>query len=243
VVEAASIPFSKFNKPEQLRIKNGRVYITNDIEGFSKKKVFQYVSLYFVIRESLLKDKKNIIKMDISSLTLKPSALFRKSVFEPFQRLSWSLRIPDEFAGVLVLCAYEDGTHSSFFSYIVLPEEFSRNMRKLIGIELKRAAETRGLSASTEPFVHEYVNREKYKKAYGYDPEIPHDQIKEDEMFHILNIEPCKDMGIIRTAYKRMVKLYHPDVLGETASEASTERMKEIIEAYDYLYRRYGSDE
>lgn len=240
MVDASGVPFSKFGKPQELTLKDGRVYITNDIEGFSKKKVFQYISIFFVLGESLLTEKKDLIKMDISCLNLKPSPLFRKNVFEPFQKLSWSLRIPDEFKGALVLCSYDDGTFSSFFSYIILPEEYSRKIKKLMREQLFKAAEVRGMSGSNEPFIFEYVNREKYRKAYGYDPKISHDQIKEEEMFRRLNMEPCKDINIIRSAYKKMVRMYHPDLLGESESESSNDRMKEIIEAYDYLYRRYG---
>lgn len=243
VLDSTQVPYSTFKKPQEVTLTNGRIYIVNDIEGFSKKKVFQHVSIFFVIGDSLLKDKKDLIKMDISVLTLKPSVVYRKSVFEPFNRLSWSLRIPDEFRGALVLCSYMDGTHSSYFSYILVPDEFPRKIRKLIREHLEEAASKRGLSYSDEPFIHEYVNREKYKKIYGYDPEISHDDIKEEEMFKLLNIEPCKDISIIRTAYKKMIKENHPDVIGEENTEEANKKMKDIINAYEYLYQRYGNSE
>lgn len=56
------------------------------------------------------------------------------------------------------------------------------------------------------------------------------------DYYEILELEPEAGLEEIRTAYRRLVKRYHPDVFDGDPEEAH-ERMAAINEAYDALYR------
>ena len=234
------IPFDKFPKPTKIDVKNGRVTLINNIEGFKNKKINQEVSIYFVIKDSIKRDKKGIIRFDVSSIKLKKQQIFRKNVFEAFDSVRWGLRIPEFFSGFILLCGYVDRNDISTFTYYNIPEDFSRKDRKLVLAQLTFAARENGISDSEEPYMLQYVKEERYKKHFGYEPNINLAVIDENKYFQLLNIQPTEDMILIRNAYKNMVKKYHPDLTQSESDSSESQKMKEINIAYEYLYGKYG---
>ena len=61
--------------------------------------------------------------------------------------------------------------------------------------------------------------------------------MKRSEAYTILNIEPTDDENIIKKAYRKMAKKYHPDALAAKGLDTpeNLERMSEINEAYNVL--------
>ena len=61
--------------------------------------------------------------------------------------------------------------------------------------------------------------------------------------YEILQVSPTASIGEIRVAYRRMVRLYHPDQvsgLGEELRDVAERHMKEINAAYEELKKYHG---
>lgn len=65
-----------------------------------------------------------------------------------------------------------------------------------------------------------------------------------DELaYKILEIQPTKDFNLIKKAYRKLVKIHHPDRLTDASDleiEMAKDRFIEIQKAYEILEKRYG---
>lgn len=60
--------------------------------------------------------------------------------------------------------------------------------------------------------------------------------MRQDRAFDVLGIEPTTDPKIIRTAFVRLARIYHPDRFSGQSEDVRAEaerRMKQVIAAYD----------
>lgn len=51
--------------------------------------------------------------------------------------------------------------------------------------------------------------------------------------YKILELNPTANLDDIKSAYRRLAKLYHPDL--NSGSEVAEEKFKEILAVYEYL--------
>lgn len=68
----------------------------------------------------------------------------------------------------------------------------------------------------------------------------PRPKTKRERYLQVLELSPAADSGMIRRAYRQLVKQYHPDKFaadGHTAEErkVASIKMRQINEAYDWL--------
>ena len=56
------------------------------------------------------------------------------------------------------------------------------------------------------------------------------------EALATLDLEPDSTQAAIKTRYKKLVKLYHPDV---NSSKEAEERFKRVTEAYEFIFKTY----
>ncbi|WP_276921783.1 J domain-containing protein, partial [Ferroplasma acidiphilum] len=61
----------------------------------------------------------------------------------------------------------------------------------------------------------------------------------DEKLFKILEIEPTDNPEIIKNAYRKMAKIYHPDLTTPENEEEYSEKMKNINYAYEKLYKKY----
>lgn len=54
--------------------------------------------------------------------------------------------------------------------------------------------------------------------------------------YEILGVSPLSSKSDIKAAYRRLSKLYHPDVGGDE------EKFKEIAEAWEYIDKNHGDE-
>lgn len=68
------------------------------------------------------------------------------------------------------------------------------------------------------------------------------EQIKEKGYYADLELQPGADFPAIKKAYRRMVKLYHPDLFQHDSDKQkiAKEVTLKINEAYDYFEKKHG---
>jgi DNA-binding protein Fis len=239
------IPFTEFTKPIIIIKHSDHIYVRNDIETFKSKKVYQNVFIYWVIDESILRDKKGIFRMNVTGTSIPTKTIFRKNVFSPFGIVTWSLHLPSLISSCFILCNFTDGNQNINLCYYVLKEGVSRKERKVILKVLSDSADKFGFPSKEDDVFYEYVEEKRYEEKFGYKPENNTTKSQselESEMFQILQMNPTKDSNAIRESYRKLVRKYHPDLSGETDSEEFTLKIKEINRAYEYLYKKYHMD-
>ncbi len=61
--------------------------------------------------------------------------------------------------------------------------------------------------------------------------------------FSILEIPPTEDMKVVKKAYRKMVKKYHPDKLrhlGEEHIKGAEEKFRQVQKAYEHIQKERG---
>ncbi|MFC2036213.1 DnaJ domain-containing protein [Chloroflexota bacterium] len=79
---------------------------------------------------------------------------------------------------------------------------------------------------------NEPIDREKRKEPYENKNRILHSSQNLKDYYQILQVHPTAEQEIIRAAYDRLAKKYHPDV---NQAPSSTKKMTDINEAFEVL--------
>jgi hypothetical protein len=244
MVKGNRIPFSNFSKPLKIEKENGFLKFQTDLSIFNGKKLFQNIFIYWIIEDSIISDRKGIIRFYITGDGIKGKPLYRKSVFESFGKIGWSLRLPDIIKNFVVLCNFSDGLNSNLNeAYYSLNNSLKRKDKKLCFSRLMEAVKIYGFPEKDHDIFYEYVDDDRYKNKFGYEP---HTQSESDnlqletEMFNLLEMNPTEDPELIKSSYRKMVRKYHPDLSENADNTEYTKKIKEINAAYEYLQKRFN---
>ncbi len=228
------IPFSDFGRPENIKKQNNRLLFDNDLSGFQGKKVYQYIFLYWVSDDSIIYNGKKIAKISVNGNLLQRKVLFRQNVFEKFGDTTWTFTLSDKINNGIILCYYHNNEGQKAFAHIFIDKSLKRKLAKKISETLIEAAEKYGMAIREGYVFYEYIDKENYRET------VPESGKDEDEkLFKTLEIEPTDDPEIIKNAYRKMAKIYHPDLSTPENEEEHSEKMKNINFAYEKLYKKY----
>ena len=238
----SNILFSACNKPQRVNQDGDFLRFQSDLSVFTSRKLFQNIFVYWIINDSVIQDKKGIIRFYITGDGIKSKPIYRKNVFETFGRMGWSLRLPQVIESFFILCSFTDGEKRLDSCYYSIINSFSRKDRKLCFSNLMEVAKKFGFPGQDHDVFFEYVDKERYKTKFGYEPDISIETNKEEkdrEMFNILEMGPTTDPEAIKASYRKMVRKYHPDLSENTDNSGYTKKIKEINLAYEYLQGRF----
>jgi len=86
-----------------------------------------------------------------------------------------------------------------------------------------------------------YENADTYDDIYYDDSEIPTENKKEREYYAILELEYGAGFDKIKSAYRKLLKKYHPDMFQNKPEKLKSAQKltKKINEAYNYFERKY----
>ena len=244
MVNGDKILFSNFPKPLKIEKVNGLLKFQTDLSIFNGKKLFQNIFIYWIIEDSIISDRKGIMRFYITGDGIKAKPLYRKSVFESFGKIGWSFRLPDIIKNFVVLCNFNDGLNSNLNEvYYSLNHSLNRKDRKLCLSRLMEAVKIYGFPEKDHDIFYEYVDNDRYKNKFGYEPHINSESNNlqlETEMFNVLEMNPTEDPELIKSSYRRMVRKYHPDLSENADNSEYTKKIKEINAAYEYLQKRFN---
>ena len=244
MVTPRKIPFSNFPKPVNIQKENGFLKFQTDLSMFNGKKLFQNIFIYWIIEDSIISDKKGIIRFYITGDGIKSKPIYRKNVFDSFGRIGWSLRLPDIIKNCLILCNFSDGSNSNLNEvYYCQNNSLRRKDRKLFFSKLMDAAGIYGFPEDDHDIFYEYVDNDRYKNKFGYEPHtnvVSDNPQLENEMFNVLEMNPTEDPELIKSSYRKMVRKYHPDLSENADNSEYTKKIKEINAAYEYLQKRFN---
>jgi hypothetical protein len=228
------IPFSEFGKPEKIKKINGVLSFDNDLSGFQGKKVYQYVFFYWVSDDSIISSGKKTVKISVNGNLLQRKVLYRQNIFDRFGDTKWSFRVGNAVNSGIILCYYHNREGKKSFAHIFIDPALKRKTAKAVQQVLMSSAEKYGMAIREEYVFYEYIDSENYKES---EPGI--EQTGDKELFSVLEIEPTDNPEIIKNAYRKMAKLYHPDLTTPENEEEYSEKMKNINYAYEKLYKKY----
>ena len=243
MVQGKEIPFFNFPKPLKVEKENGFLKFQTDLSIFNGKKLFQNIFIYWIIEDSIISDRKGIIRFYITGDSIKAKPIYRKNVFDSFGRLGWSLRLPDIIKSFAILCNFSDGNNSYLNEiYYSIDNSLNRKDRKLCFSKMMDAIRTYGFPEENHDIFYEYVDNDRYRLKFGYKPQTHNDPDSsqlETEMFKILEMNPTEDPELIKSSYRKMVRKYHPDLSENADNSDYTKKIKEINAAYEFLQGRF----
>ncbi|MEM0139658.1 MAG: DnaJ domain-containing protein [Ferroplasma sp.] len=228
-----NMPFSEFQNIQKIKKLNGNIVFSDDLTGFNGKKVYQYLFLYWISDDSIIYSKKKISKVSVNGNLLQRKVIFRQNIFDKFGNTVWSFHLSDKINNGMLLSYYHDKDYEKRFVHIFLDPQSKKKISGQILDILNDAAKEYGMAIKTQYVFYEYIDRETYKEI----PEQP--EKNDDDMFSILEIKPTDDAMEIKTAYRRLAKIYHPDFATPENEAEYSEKMKNINIAYEYLYQKY----
>ncbi|WP_276935493.1 J domain-containing protein [Ferroplasma acidiphilum] len=228
------IPFSDFGRLESIKKQNNRLLFDNDLSGFKGKKVYQYIFLYWISDDSLIYNGKKIAKISVNGNLLQRKVLFRQNVFEKFGDTTWTFGLSEKINNGIILCYYHNSEGQKAFAHIFINKSLKRKIAKKIIETLTEAAEKYGMPIKEGYVFYEYIDKENYKES----PPLQEEE-GDEKLFKILEIEPTDNPEIIKNAYRKMAKIYHPDLTTPENEEEYSEKMKNINYAYEKLYKKY----
>ncbi|MHB1440542.1 MAG: J domain-containing protein [Cuniculiplasma sp.] len=238
------IPFTEFGPPHKVSTINGHIHIKSNLSDFRSKKIYQHLFIYWVLKDSILTDKKGIIRAYITGDRINSKPIFRRSLFDSNREVFWSLKLPEVINNFCILSSFTDGNTSKNSAYYSIDEKLGRKDRKLIHKILMEAVNTYGFPGKDDELFYEYFDSKRYKNKYGYEPENKSTQSNEEmdrEMFRILEMEPTHNPEVIKSSYRKMVRKYHPDLSGDSDYNQYTVKIKEINSAYEYLMNKFSN--
>jgi hypothetical protein len=228
------VPFSNFGNPEKIKKINGRLFFDNDLSGFQGKKVYQYIFLYWVSDDSIIYNGKKTVKVSVNGNLLQRKVLYRQNIFDKFGDTQWSFSIGNKINNGIILCYYHNKERDRSFAHIFIDPSLKRKTAKRVLETLMQAAEQYGMSIKEGYVFYEYIDRENYKEST-----LENKENEDDKLFEILEIEQTDNPETIKNAYRKMAKIYHPDLSTPENEEAYLEKMKNINYAYEKLYKKY----
>ncbi|AGO60414.1 J domain-containing protein [Ferroplasma acidarmanus] len=228
------IPFSDFGRLESIKKQNNRLLFDNDLSGFKGKKVYQYIFLYWISDDSIIYNGKKIAKISVNGNLLQRKVLFRQNVFEKFGDTTWTFGLSEKINNGIILCYYHNSEGQKAFAHIFINKSLKRKIAKKIIETLTEAAEKYGMPIKEGYVFYEYIDKENYKESPPQQEEGG-----DEKLFKILEIDPTDNPEIIKNAYRKMAKIYHPDLTTPENEEEYSEKMKNINYAYEKLYKKY----
>ncbi len=217
-----SISFSKFPEAELNTFsKRGDVTFRYNIGNIRSNHVEQYLYSYFVTPAS-----KNGVYWNVQGV---PIGNF-PTVYEKklgITNITWRFNkgVPGEIDLLLVYIVGNGILTRAELVYEpnVRKEEIVLALKPLIFVARKFGIPKDGLPLSQ---VYSY-GEEKKKTDEVINRATPND----DRYFRVLGLVPTSNMGLVKAAYRELVKQFHPDINGGI----SQERMKEINDAYEHI--------
>ncbi len=228
------IPFFDFGKPEKIKKQNHRLFFDNDLSGFKGKKVYQYIFLYWISDDSIIYNGKKIAKISVNGNIMQRKVLFRQSVFDKFGDTQWTFSLSDKINNGIILCYYHNNDGHKSFAHIFIDNTLKRKIAKKVAETLIEAAEKYGMAIKEGYVFYEYIDKENYRESVSEQGEN-----EDEKLFTILEIEPTNNAEAIKNAYRKMAKIYHPDLTTPENEEDYSEKMKNINYAYEKLYKKY----
>ncbi len=228
-----NIPFSKFSNIYKTKKINNSIPFEDDLTGFKEKKVYQYIFLYWISDDSIIYSGKNIVKVSVNGNLLQRKVIFRQNIFDKFGDTVWSFNVSEKINNGILLCYYHDKSIEKTFGHIFLDNSRGRRHLKQISQILYDAANKFGMAIKEQYVFYEFIDRDKYKEPRNEKEE------NENDMFSVLEIGPTENPDEIKTAYRKLAKIYHPDFATPENEEEYSEKMKKINIAYEYLYQKY----
>jgi hypothetical protein len=228
------VPFSDFGNPEKIKKNNGRLFFDNNLSGFSGKKVYQYIFLYWISDDSIIYNDKKIAKISVNGNLLQRKVLYRQNIFDKFGDTQWTFALSDKVNNGILLCYYHNNEGDRAFAHIFIDKSLKRKVSSRIRETLMEAAEKYGMAIKEGYVFYEFIDKNNYKV------ETPGKSEDEDtKLFEILEITPTDNPEIIKNAYRKMAKIYHPDLTTQENQDDYSEKMKNINYAYEKLYKKY----
>ncbi|WMT51036.1 MAG: J domain-containing protein [Ferroplasma sp.] len=228
------IPFSEFGKPEKIKKINGRLSFDNDLYGFQGKKVYQYIFLYWISDDSIVNSGKKTVKISVNGNLLQRKVLYRQNVFDRFGDTRWSFSVGNSINNGMILCYYHNREGHKSYAHIFIDPGLKRKAAKAVQETLVNAAMKYGMAIREGYVFYEYIDSENYR-----DSNTVEEHSNDEDLFSILEIDPTDNPELIKNAYRRMAKLYHPDLTTPENEEEYSEKMKNINYAYEKLYKKY----
>ena len=217
-----AIPFSMFPEAEiNFFSRNGSVKFRYTIGNVGANHVDQYVYCYFVTPPSRIENSWNVRGSSAGDF---PTVYERRL---GVHNIEWrfSKVTPGEIDFLLV---YIVGNGYLTRSELICESKARKEDVALALKPLASAARKYGIPKNGLPITHIYTEGEETKRTNKVSVQNVSD---DDRYFKVLGLVPTSNIGIVKAAYRELVKQYHPD----TNTGISQERMKEINEAYEYI--------
>ncbi|WP_337860424.1 DnaJ domain-containing protein [Ferroplasma sp.] len=228
------VPFSDFGIPEKIKKKNNRLFFDNDLSGFNGKKVYQYIFLYWISDDSIIYNGKKLAKISVNGNLLQRKVLYRQNVFDKFGDTQWTFSLADSVNNGIILCYYHNNEGHRAFAHIFIDKSLKHKVSSIVVQTLMKASEKYGMAIKEGYVFYEYMDEKNYKN------EAPEKSVDEEtKLFETLEIEPTNNPEIIKNAYRKMAKIYHPDLASQENQDNYSEKMKNINYAYEKLYKKY----
>ncbi len=235
-----SISYSEFNEPYKIEKSGNRLLFINELNNFSGKKIYQDIFIYWITDDSIIFDKKKIKRILVNGTLFNRKTLFRKSLFDKTETVEWAFSLPDSINNALILCYYHNNNFSEKFSYLLLNKHNKRKYIKKIGEILLKAFEEYGFPLKENYVFYDYINedyKEDFEKSNENNNEIEMNDV--EKLFSILEMNPTTNANDIRNSYIKLVRKYHPDLAEDQYKNDFEQKIKEINNAYEYLYEKY----
>ncbi|MDS0257526.1 J domain-containing protein [Thermoplasmatales archaeon AK] len=216
-----SIPLSEF--PEaglNFFNRNGEVKFRYALGDAGSNHVEQFVYSYFITPSSKLGSTWNVRGAAVGAF---PTVYDKKITIHNIE-WKFSRAVPGEMDLLLV---YISGNGHISRSELVVDFSSRRDLIIAALRPLLSAARHFGMPGDGAPVTYVYTGEE-YKKPGSVGSQRPSGI---DRYFRILGLVPTTNIGLVRAAYRELVKQYHPD----TNTGISEARMKEINEAYEKI--------
>ncbi len=234
------IPYSEFKEIHKIKKSGNRLLFINELNNFSGKKIYHDIFIYWITDDSIIYGKKNIKRVMVNGTLFNRKTLFRKSLFDKTETVEWAFSLPDNINNALILCYYHNNNFSEKILYILLDKHNKRKYIKKINEVLSKAFEEYGFPLNDNYVFYDYINDD-YKDEFEKNDESNNNkEINNDKnLFSILEMEPTTDIKEIRNSYIKLVKRYHPDLAEDRYKNDFEQKIKEINNAYEYLYEKY----